>query len=103
MYVNPQVLVIYFSLDQPQAAKEGYVPDSYVTSDLVPNARPSPAMIYMNMINLDIWSPKSVVKVKVCEIALAFFSFGFFRLTTRPAESKLASMLVVGQSESQKL
>ena len=48
---------------RPQAASEGYAPDCYVTSDLVPNARPSPAMIFKNMIQLDIWSPKSVVKV----------------------------------------
>lgn len=48
---------------KPQAAKEGYAPDCYVTSDLVPTARPSPAMIYLNMINMDIWSSKSVVKV----------------------------------------
>merc|ERR1711944_186863 len=48
---------------KPMAAKEGYAPDCYVTSDLVPNARPSPAMIFRNMIEMDIWSPKSVVKV----------------------------------------
>merc|ERR1711983_394749 len=30
---------------------------------MVANARPSPAMIFKNMIELDIWSPKSVVKV----------------------------------------
>lgn len=48
---------------KPQAAAEGYAPDCYVTSDLVPNARPSPAMIFKNMIELDVWSPKSVVKV----------------------------------------
>merc|ERR1712165_259362 len=48
---------------RPQAARGGYAPDCYVTSDLVPNARPSPAMIFKNMIELDIWSPKSVVKV----------------------------------------
>ena len=48
---------------KPMAAAEGYAPDSYVTSDLVPNGRPSPAMIYQNMINLDIWAPQSVVKV----------------------------------------
>ena len=48
---------------KPMAAAEGYAPDSYVTSDLVPNGRPSPAMIYMNMINLDVWSTTSVVKV----------------------------------------
>ena len=26
-------------------------------------ARPSPSMIYLNMIRLDVWSPKAVVKV----------------------------------------
>ena len=48
---------------RPQAAAGGYAPDCYVTSDLVPNARPSPAMIFKNMIELDVWSPQSVVKV----------------------------------------
>jgi len=48
---------------RPQAAKGGYAPDCYVTSDQVPNARPSPAMIYKNMIELDVWAPQSVVKV----------------------------------------
>ena len=48
---------------RPQAAAGGYAPDCYVTSDLVPNARPSPAMIYKNMIELDVWAPQSVVKV----------------------------------------
>jgi len=37
------------------AASEGYAPDVYVTSDEVPSARPSPAMIYLNMIRLDVW------------------------------------------------
>ena len=36
---------------RPQAAAAGYTPDCYVTSDLVPNARPSPAMIFKNMID----------------------------------------------------
>ena len=48
---------------KPMAAAEGYAPDCYVTSDLVPNGRPSPAMIFKNMIELDVWSPQSVVKV----------------------------------------
>merc|ERR1739838_136666 len=34
-----------------------------VTSDQVPNARPSPAMIFKNMIELDVWAPQSVIKV----------------------------------------
>ena len=52
------VFFIFFSI-----YIQGYAPDCYVTSDLVPNARPSPAMIFKNMIELDIWVPKSVVKV----------------------------------------
>ena len=35
---------------QPLAAAEGYVPDSYVTSDLVTTGRPAPSMIYLNMV-----------------------------------------------------
>ena len=34
-----------------------------MTSDEVAVARPSPSMIYLNMIRLDVWSPKAVVKV----------------------------------------
>jgi len=45
------------------AAAEGYVPDCYVTSDEVPEARPGPSMIYMNMIRMNIWPVEAVVKV----------------------------------------
>jgi len=48
---------------KPLASKEGYTPDCYVTSDEVPVARPSPSMIFLNMIRMDIWTPKAVVKV----------------------------------------
>jgi len=48
---------------KPLAAGEGYTPDSYVTSDLVTTGRPSPNMIYLNMINMDIWPAQAVVKV----------------------------------------
>jgi len=48
---------------RPMASKEGYTPDCYVTSDEVPVARPSPSMIFLNMIRMDIWTPKAVVKV----------------------------------------
>ena len=42
------------SLDlfQPIAAAEGYAPDCYVTSSDVPVARPSPSMIFLNMVKL---------------------------------------------------
>lgn len=47
----------------PEAKKKGYSPDCYVTSNGLPAGRPSPFMIYQNMINLAIESPLSVVKV----------------------------------------
>merc|ERR1712244_171946 len=48
---------------KPLAAAEGYTPDSYVTSDLVTSGRPGPAMIYLNMVNLDVYPAQAVVKV----------------------------------------
>jgi phosphonoacetaldehyde hydrolase len=48
---------------RPIAAAEGYSPDCYVTSSDVPVARPSPSMIFLNMVKLDIWNTKCVVKV----------------------------------------
>lgn len=48
---------------KPQAAAEGYVPDSYVTSDKVPEGRPTPSMIYLNMVNLNVYPSQAVVKV----------------------------------------
>lgn len=45
------------------AAKHGYAPDCWVTSDGLPAGRPSPYMIYQNMINLSVSSPKEVIKV----------------------------------------
>lgn len=48
---------------RPLAASEGYVPDSYVTSDEVPSGRPGPSMIYLNMVRLDVWPVQAVVKV----------------------------------------
>ena len=42
---NPKNLLF-----QPLAAAEGYSPDAYVTSDEVVTARPSPSMIYLNMV-----------------------------------------------------
>merc|ERR1719315_775634 len=48
---------------KPLAAAEGYTHDSYVTSDLVTSGRPGPAMIYLNMVNLDVYPAQAVVKV----------------------------------------
>jgi len=48
---------------KPLAAAQGYSPDSYVTSDMVSTGRPTPAMIYLNMVNMDVYPAQSVVKV----------------------------------------
>jgi phosphonoacetaldehyde hydrolase len=48
---------------QPEAEKQGYQVDSCVTPDLLPAGRPAPFMIFQNMINLDVRSLDSVVKV----------------------------------------
>jgi len=48
---------------KPLAAEEGYIPDSYVTSDEVPSGRPGPNMIFLNMIRLDVYPVQAVVKV----------------------------------------
>jgi len=40
---------------KPLAASEGYTPDSYVTSDEVTSGRPGPAMIFLNMVRLDVF------------------------------------------------
>ncbi len=47
----------------PGAKNNGYSPDCYVTSDGLPAGRPLPFMIYQNMINLAVASPKNIVKV----------------------------------------
>lgn len=51
------------SIVAPAAKQKGYSPDCYVTSDSLPGGRPLPYMIYQNMINLAIASPKSIIKV----------------------------------------
>lgn len=47
----------------PAAAAKGYSPDCYVTSDGLPAGRPKPFMIYQNMINLGVESPRTIIKV----------------------------------------
>ena len=50
------IVIIYgrpgLNLFQPIAAAEGYAPDCFVTSSDVPVARPSPSMIFLNMVKL---------------------------------------------------
>lgn len=49
-----------------EAAKEGYVPDSSVAGDEVPNEmgfRPAPFMVYQNLVNLGVYPIEAAVKV----------------------------------------
>ncbi|XP_039268737.1 phosphonoacetaldehyde hydrolase-like [Styela clava] len=49
-----------------EAAKQGYIPDSSIGGDEVPNNmgfRPAPFMLYQNLLNLGVWPIESVVKV----------------------------------------
>ncbi len=45
------------------ASKQGFVPDANVCADDVPGGRPAPWMIYKVMQMLDIYPPRSVVKI----------------------------------------
>ena len=47
----------------PEAATKGYSPDCWVTADGLPAGRPKPYMIYQNMINLGVESPRTIIKV----------------------------------------
>lgn len=46
-----------------EAKKQGYEPDFSVAADEVTQGRPSPFMIYKNMMELGIYPPESVIKV----------------------------------------
>ncbi len=47
----------------PKAAEQGYEPDCIVCFGDTPSGRPSPLMIYENMIKLNVWPASNVVKV----------------------------------------
>lgn len=47
----------------PIASEQGYTPDCMVCADEVAEGRPSPLMLYANMIRLGVWLPEAVLKV----------------------------------------
>ncbi|XP_041452828.1 phosphonoacetaldehyde hydrolase-like isoform X2 [Lytechinus variegatus] len=47
----------------PRAAQLGFDPEFVATSDLVKEARPTPSLIFLNMINLNVHPVQAVVKV----------------------------------------
>merc|ERR1711974_238227 len=74
---------------RPMASKEGYTPDCYVTSDEVPVARPSPSMIFLNMIRMDIWTPKAGNYVGATEKQLAAMPKAELEAKVQAARKKL--------------
>lgn len=48
---------------RPLAAAQGFVPDSWVTADQVPEARPCPHMVWMNAVKLNCHPIEAIVKV----------------------------------------
>jgi phosphonoacetaldehyde hydrolase len=46
-----------------EAAKQGYIPDSAVSSSEVPSGRPAPWMVYMNAMNLQTYPMETFVKI----------------------------------------
>lgn len=49
---------------KPLVAKQGYVPDFYGTADLAPRGRPTPNLLWLNAIHLDVAPIQAVVKVR---------------------------------------
>jgi len=48
---------------KPLAVEQGYKPDSYVAADEVPQARPYPYMVWLNLIRMNVNPIQAVVKV----------------------------------------
>lgn len=48
---------------KPLVAKQGYAPDFYGTADLAPRGRPTPNLLWLNAIHLDVAPIQAVVKV----------------------------------------
>jgi phosphonoacetaldehyde hydrolase len=46
-----------------EAKKRGYEPDATVCAADVPAGRPSPCMVFQNMINLQVYPPEAIIKV----------------------------------------
>ncbi len=54
----------------PKAADQGYTPDSVVCAGETLEGRPSPLMLWQNMVNLGVWPASACVKVEDAEVGI---------------------------------
>ncbi|WP_426000510.1 phosphonoacetaldehyde hydrolase [Caulobacter sp. DWR1-3-2b1] len=55
----------------PRAAQQGYSPDVVVCADDTPYGRPSPLMVWKNLVELGVWPAAGCVKVDDAEVGIA--------------------------------
>ncbi|TAJ70215.1 MAG: phosphonoacetaldehyde hydrolase [Phenylobacterium sp.] len=55
----------------PLAARQGYSPDNVVCAGETPYGRPSPLMLWKNLIDLGVWPAAACVKVDDAEVGIA--------------------------------
>ena len=55
----------------PRAAQQGYSPDVVVCAGDTPHGRPSPLMIWKNLVELGVWPAAACVKVDDAEVGIA--------------------------------
>jgi phosphonoacetaldehyde hydrolase len=55
----------------PVAAAQGFKPDSLVCTGDTPDGRPTPFMLYMTLLDLEVWPAWNVIKVDDTEVGIA--------------------------------
>lgn len=55
----------------PRAAEQGYRPDNVVCAGETPQGRPSPLMVWKNLVDLGVWPASAVVKVDDAAVGIA--------------------------------
>ncbi|MFC4314099.1 phosphonoacetaldehyde hydrolase [Steroidobacter flavus] len=55
----------------PRAAEQGYRPDRVVCAGDTPHGRPSPLMVWKNLVELGVWPASTCVKVDDTEVGIA--------------------------------
>lgn len=55
----------------PLAAQQGYSPDALVCAGETPHGRPSPLMVWKNLVELGVWPAAACVKVDDAEVGVA--------------------------------
>lgn len=54
----------------PRAAQQGYTPDNVVCAGETPYGRPSPLMVWKNLVDLGVWPAEACVKVDDAEVGI---------------------------------